>query len=170
MTKLLFLSAPVIALVAGIAAGDYLRPASPGSEAEDNASLSSLIEAKKDADTRQDPPANTRTDVRTATFTFPSQFFVPLMRNGDMGAMMILTLSVETAEDQLETMKQQEHRLRDALLRQLLIHANTGGFDGNFTTEVSLRVLRESLLTAARQATTLPVRAVLIEDIARQAG
>lgn len=92
------------------------------------------------------------------------------MRNGDMGAMMILTLSVETAKDQLEAMKQQEHRLRDALLRQLLIHANTGGSDGNFTTEVSLRVLRESLLKAARHATTLPVHAVLIEDIARQDG
>ena len=49
-----------------------------------------------------------------------------------------------------------------------MIQANTGGFDGNFTTEPSQRVLREELLKAARAATDLQIDAVLIEDIARQ--
>ena len=103
-------------------------------------------------------------------FTFPSQFFVPLMRNGDMGAVMILTLTIETGGADLPAMKQQEHRLRDALLRELLIHANTGGFDGNFTSEARLAPLRERLQKAAQASTDLTVKAVLIEDIARQAG
>ena len=103
-------------------------------------------------------------------FTFPSQFFVPLMRNGDMGAVMILTLSIETGGADLPAMEQQEHRLRDALLRELLIHANTGGFDGNFTSEARLAPLRDRLQKAAQASTNLTVKAVLIEDIARQAG
>lgn len=103
-------------------------------------------------------------------FTFPSQFFVPLMRNGDMGAVMILTLTIETPGADLQAMEQQEHRLRDALLRELLIHANTGGFDGNFTSEARLAPLRERLQKAAQASTDLTVKAVLIEDIARQAG
>ena len=103
-------------------------------------------------------------------FTFPSQFFVPLMRNGDMGAVMILTLTIETPGADLKAMEQQEHRLRDALLRELLIHANTGGFDGNFTSEARLAPLRERLQKAAQASTDLTVKAVLIEDIARQAG
>ncbi len=103
-------------------------------------------------------------------FTFPTQFFVPLMRNGDMGAVMILTLTIETPGADLKAMEQQEHRLRDALLRELLIHANTGGFDGNFTSEARLAPLRERLQKAAQASTDLTVKAVLIEDIARQAG
>lgn len=92
------------------------------------------------------------------------------MRNGDMGAVMILTLTIETDGAELAAMKQQEHRLRDALLRELLIHANTGGFDGNFTSEARLAPLRDRLQKAAQASTELPVKAVLIEDIARQAG
>ena len=47
---------------------------------------------------------------------------------------------------------------------------NTGGFDGNYTADRNLATLREGLLKAATSATDLPVAAILIEDIARQAG
>ncbi|MDB6176659.1 hypothetical protein PAF17_03975 [Paracoccus sp. Z330] len=173
MTKFLTLLAPLIGLAAGIAAGDYLHPTAPEDHAAQSptkhAGDTTAASTKTDsADTQKGHTEHK--DTPPGWFTFPSQFFVPMMRQGDMGAMMILTLSIETDEDQLEDMKAQEHRLRDALLRQLLIHANTGGFDGNFTTEASLGTLRKALLGAARQATSLPVNAVLIADIARQAG
>lgn len=103
-------------------------------------------------------------------FTFPGQFFVPLARNGDMGAMMIITLVLETDAASLGALERQEHRLRDALLRQLLIHANTGGFDGNFTVDRNLQRIREDLLQAARASTDVTIDAVLIEDIVRQGG
>ena len=90
------------------------------------------------------------------------------MRNGDMGAMMILTLTLETTETQKPALEQQEHRLRDILLRQLLIAANTGTFDGNYTAEARLAPLRRDLLDAVQTATGPLVAAVLIEDIARQ--
>lgn len=197
MKKLLPLLIPILALVGGVAAGEMLRPSADGTghateatsnnhaAAEDSPALAN--HAKSASDYPAPAPADDHAaagghgggkagdhgdEVAPAEgwFTFPSQFFVPLMRNGDMGAVMILTLTIETGGADLPAMKQQEHRLRDALLRELLIHANTGGFDGNFTSEARLAPLRERLQKAAQASTDLTIRAVLIEDIARQAG
>ncbi|MCZ0960531.1 hypothetical protein [Paracoccus benzoatiresistens] len=188
MKKILTLLVPVLALVGGVAAGEMLRP---GADGATHASAEAHGSADADGhDTTEAPPAADHggshagsgdqggghdsgghgTAAAEGWFTFPTQFFVPLMRNGDMGAVMILTLSIETGGADLPAMKQQEHRLRDALLRELLIHANTGGFDGNFTSEARLAPLRERLQKAAQASTDLTVKAVLIEDIARQAG
>ncbi len=101
-------------------------------------------------------------------FRFPTQFMVPVFRNGHTRHVMVLSLTVETSLESLEYIHKQEHRLRDALLRRLLIHANTGGFDGNFTSEPHLRRLRAALLKAARDASGAAVTGILIEDIARQ--
>lgn len=190
MKKILTLLIPLIALGGGIAAGEMLRPKKDGAEvaATDLADIGEgTADAENHAGTTQDTAEaghgtaassghgeNTGQSEADASgpgwFTFPTQFFVPLMRNGDMGAMIIVTLSLETQAAQIEAMNQQQHRLRDALLRELMIHANTGGFDGNFTTEPAQRVLRERLLKAIHSATDLPVDAVLIEGIARQAS
>lgn len=197
MKKLVPMLIPVLALVGGVAAGEMLRPAAEGvehaaveapaeghgeTEADDHASDDHA--AKESSDHAAPPPADDHAAAADhggghggegpvsaeGWFTFPSQFFVPLMRNGDMGAVMILTLTIETPGAELAAMEQQEHRLRDALLRELLIHANTGGFDGNFTSEARLAPLRDRLQKAAQASTDLTVKAVLIEDIARQAG
>lgn len=193
MKKILGLLLPVIALAGGVAAGDILRPAP---KSDDHGAIEAQPAghgpAEADgygADTAASEPADGHGKAPPAAgdhgdghggghdaapaegwFTFPSQFFVPLMRNGDMGAVMILTLTLETGGADLPALEQQEHRLRDALLRELLIHANTGGFDGNFTSEARLAPLRDRLLKAAQASTTLAVKAVLIEDIARQEG
>lgn len=102
-----------------------------------------------------------------AWFRFPQQFFVPILRDGRLDSTMVLTLTLEMPSERAETVHAHEFKLRDALLRQLLIHANTGGFDGNFTAEAHLRTLRETLLAAARGVRP-EITAVLIGDIARQ--
>ena len=174
MKKILTLLLPLLTFGAGTFGGTLLRGDPPPHEPATEAAAPAGPDADADGGPAQDGPATGEHEHGrggpAAWFTFPSQFFVPMMRNGDMGAMMILTLSIETTESALEPMKSQEHRLRDALLRQLLILANTGAFDGNFTTEPRTRVLREALLRSVRDATDLPVDAVLIEEIARQAG
>ncbi|MBB1490783.1 MULTISPECIES: hypothetical protein [unclassified Paracoccus (in: a-proteobacteria)] len=103
----------------------------------------------------------------TAWFKFPQQFFVPVIHDGRLDSTMILALSVEMPAAARETVYAHEIKLRDALLRQLLIYANTGGFDGNFTTEVQLRKLRETL-TATAQGVLPEISGILIGDIARQ--
>ncbi|MBC9246409.1 hypothetical protein H4P12_06715 [Paracoccus sp. 11-3] len=159
MKKLLTLAIPLVALIGGVTAGDMLKPQpkteTPVGEAPQTAAEGPGPEEKKG---------------KTAWFTFPNQFFIPIMRNGDMGAVMIMTLSIETEKAHLDAMQQQEHRLRDALLRQLMIRANSGGFDGNFTSEASLGTLRKDLLAAVDEVSDLPITAILIEDIARQQG
>ena len=61
-------------------------------------------------------------------------------------------------------------RLRDAFLRSLLIYANTGGFDGNYTIEPRMRRLRETLMKTADEVSEQVITDVLIEDIAWQQG
>lgn len=103
-------------------------------------------------------------------FRFPTQFFVPIVRNGGTQSIMIMTVTLETKPGAMSKVEAQEHRLRDSLLRSLLIQANTGGFDGNFTTDDTQSRLREALLKAARDVAGEDVAAVLIEDIARKEG
>lgn len=187
MKKILVLLVPILALVGGVTAGEMLRPAPEGvdhaapsqptdesdgkTEALDSHGATKPAESHGGGhDVADDHDADKDAARAEGWFTFPTQFFVPMMRNGDLGAVMILTLTLETTDADLPAMKQQEHRLRDALLRELLIHANTGGFDGNFTAESRLSPLRDRLLKAAKASTSLSVKAVLIEDIARQSG
>lgn len=103
----------------------------------------------------------------TAWFEFPQQFLVPILHNGRLDSTMILTLSLEMPGTARETVHAHEIRLRDALLRQLLIHANTGGFDGNFTSEAQMRKLRAELVAAVRNVVP-EISDVLIGDIGRQ--
>jgi len=112
-------------------------------------------------------PGDAGAAAATAWFKFPQQFFVPVLHGGRLDSTMILSLSVEMPETATEEVYAHEIKLRDALLRQLLIHANTGGFDGNFTTEAHLRKLRGDL-TATAQDIVPGIREILIGDIARQ--
>ncbi|SEN71500.1 hypothetical protein SAMN04489859_101412 [Paracoccus alcaliphilus] len=156
LRRIILLVLPVLALIAGAFAGEALRPPPEPTT----------------VDQPDDDPGSTPTELpvneNPAWMSFANQFFVPVMRNGNMRALMILTLSLETSNDGLTTLQSQEHRLRDAILRQLLIESNTGAFDGNYTAEPNLRRLREALLQVAQAAGGDLVHAVLIQDIARQ--
>lgn len=103
----------------------------------------------------------------TTWFKFPQQFFVPVLHDGQLDSTMILSLSVEMPGAASETVYAHEIKLRDALLRRLLIHANTGGFDGNFTAEAQLRKLRAELVSTAQEIVPA-ISDILIGDIARQ--
>ncbi|RJE85054.1 hypothetical protein D3P04_11365 [Paracoccus onubensis] len=178
MKKSLMILVPLIAFAAGAFGGLQLKPgkeisqaghdggehdsrAEPTNDHSDNGQISGKPDGGHDADEQaaKEPPE---------TFTFPSQFFVPLVRRGDSDGMMIMTISLQTTHEELEQLARQEHRLRDILLRQLLIIANTGGFDGNFTTEGRQRSLRKTLLEALQGNFGENVTGILIEDIARQ--
>lgn len=153
MKKLIVISVVLIGFFAGGAGlGHYLRPAPDLADGP--------------SDSLPPPQAGDKSDL--SWFKFPTQFFVPVMRGANLDSVMILTLTLEMAKSQQEAVYQQEHRLRDALLRALLIHANTGGFDGNFTSEAHLRRLHEALLEAAARIAGDNVHDILIEDIARQ--
>lgn len=150
MGKILKLLPILVALVAGIALGDWLHGQKGG------AALPEEVETS-----RPDPGP-------TIDVEFPSQFFVPIVRNGNLRSVMVLELGMEVVEARAEAVYAQEFRLRDALLRALMIHANTGGFDGNFTSEPHLKLLGDTLLAAAHGISGEDVQTILIGNIARQ--
>lgn len=178
LKKLIPVLAIVIAVIGGLFGGEMLRPQPEGAAAEggghaESADAETSAKAAEADHGKAAPAAGKAGDhgAETATatyFRFPSQFFVPVMHGDRLDGMMVLTLTVEMAADQEEAVFKQEFRLRDAFLRTLLIHANTGGFDGNYTIEPRMRRLRESLLKTADEVTGGLVSDVLIEDIARQ--
>jgi hypothetical protein len=64
-----------------------------------------------------------------------------------------------------------EPRLRDQFLKVMFRHANSGGFDGSFTSGRKMEDLKSALLGAAREVMSeTPVEEVLITEIARQDG
>lgn len=149
MRNLLKILPILLFLIMGIGAGDWLHRQRADAAAPQREAVA--------------PPKEP-----TVSMPLPEQFFVPIVRNGSLRAVMVLSLGLEVVEARLEPLHAREFQLRDAMLRALMVHANTGGFDGNFTAEPRLRLLGDILLEAARKVGGEDVRAVLIGDIARQ--
>ncbi len=97
-----------------------------------------------------------------------NQFVVPVVEEGRVAAMVVLSLSLEVEAGNTEAVYQREPKLRDVFLQVLFDHANVGGFSGSFTDGSNLVVLRTSLKEAAALVLGTTVRDVLITDIARQ--
>ena len=193
MRKILAILLPVLALVGGAFGGDMLKaksggaPAPHAESAEDGAEGDHGGEGDAGAAPSDDhaaaapapdPHAADAGDGHAsggdaspddpAWVSFPNQFFVPVVRNGNLSSFIILTVTLETTEATRDSVARKEHQLRDALLRRLMAHANSGGFDGNFTADPHMRGLRDAMLATARDVAGPAVTAVLIEDIGRQ--
>ena len=159
-------------LGAGIGGGLYLRPAA-GSDA--HATMDDPAAAKPDG--HADPEAQAEAgaeDHAEADGTSPeyvkmnNQFVVPVVQDGRVAAMVVLSLSIEVEPGNTEAVYDREPKLRDVFLQVLFDHANVGGFSGSFTDGSNLIVLRTSLKEAAALVLGTVVRDVLITDIARQ--
>jgi hypothetical protein len=97
-----------------------------------------------------------------------NQFVIPVVDQGRVAALVVLSLSLEVAAGTTETVYAHEPKLRDVFLQVLFDHANVGGFSGSFTDGSNLLVLRTSLKEAAALILGTTIRDVLITDIARQ--
>ena len=96
-------------------------------------------------------------------------FVVPVFKGEKVVAMVVMSLSVETETEAAQTVEAVEPRLRDSFLKVMFRHANSGGFDGSFTTGRKIEDLKSALLGAAREVMSeTPVEEVLITEIARQ--
>lgn len=96
-------------------------------------------------------------------------FVVPVFHEGAVAAMVVISLAVEVEPDGAEAVAEVEPKLRDGFLKVMFRHANSGGFDGGFTTGQPIEDLKAALAKTLR--TLLPdppTGGVLITDIARQ--
>lgn len=97
-----------------------------------------------------------------------NQFVVPILENGRVAALVVMSLNVEVRPGTTATVFATEPKLRDGFLQNMFDHANMGGFSGNFTQASNMRSLRNDLLQTARRIIGSDVTDVLIMDIVRQ--
>jgi flagellar basal body-associated protein FliL len=97
-----------------------------------------------------------------------NQFVIPLVDEGHIRSLVVMSLSLEVRHGQSEAVHAKEPKLRDSFLQILFDHANSGAFDGTFTEGNVLDRLRQSLLSEAGQILPDIVSDVLITDIGRQ--
>ncbi len=97
-----------------------------------------------------------------------NQFVIPVVKGEKVKALVVLSLSLEIARARAKRCSAREPKLRDAFLRAMFDHANSGGFDGDFTANGNMAHLREGLLDAAKGIMGDVVSDVLITDIVRQ--
>lgn len=96
-----------------------------------------------------------------------NQFVVPLVENGQVTSMMVLSLSLEVQPGGGDAVYGREPKLRDALLQVLFDHANADGFRGRYTDAEAMLPLRRALREAAMKVLPGTVNDVLIADIVR---
>lgn len=155
------LALPVVGLLAGAGAGvgAALYLAEPEPDAQIDGTDEPLVE---------DPRPERDQDTEPVFAELSNQFVVPVVRDGSVRALVVMSITLEVAEGQTEAVFAVEPRLRDAFLQVLFDHANTGGFDDNFTQAERMTLLRQGLRETASRILGSAVRDVLIVDIVRQ--
>ena len=162
--RLIPLILPLVGLGAGVGAGFALRPDAPAevTPAED----AETIPAGETLAEPAAPVAEGETAPEYAKMN--NQFVVPVLENGRVVSMVILSLSIEIPAGGAEEVYAREPKLRDSFLQVLFDHANAGGFRGSFTDGSNMVLLRRALLESARAVLGQTARDVLITDIVRQ--
>ncbi len=151
MARLLPLVIAVVALIAGLGAGLWLRP----NEAVEEAAHDPLPEVEPA------PPG-------AVVLQLPNSFLVPLVSEGKVRAIVVVGLALQLLPDHTIDLKRDEARLRAVFLPVLFDYANLGGFDQNLTSTENLLRLRRLLRDAVRGEFGRVVHDVLIIDLLRQ--
>ena len=173
MRKLLPVLLALLGLGGGVGAGVMLRPA-PADPALISPCGKTPAEGQEpdvtaDADHSASEPAGGDAGPPSREYVkLNNQFIVPIVGNGVVEALVILSVSLEVKSGSTEKVYLLEPKLRDALLQVLFDHANSGGFDGAFTNSNNMEILRVALLETARKSLGSLVSDVLIVDIVRQ--
>jgi hypothetical protein len=162
--KLAGLLIPIVALAAGLGIGAggaiLTKPEPPAEPAPAEGAEGGGSEA---APAPPPPP-----DEVTEFAPIGNQFVVPVLREGRVRALVLVSITLEVAEGGSAQVFSIEPRLRDAFLQVLFDHANAGGFDDRFTQADRMSLLRQALGEAAGRMLGPILRDILIVDIVRQ--
>jgi flagellar basal body-associated protein FliL len=151
MAKILPILLMLLGLAGGAGAGFMLRPDPP--------------EAVEEADAKAPPQAEA---APSAIYDLDGQFLVPLVEDGRVVSLVVVELALQVDEMAQDSVAAKEPLLRDRLLQILFDHANVGGFDGLFTSNNNMTLLRRVLLEEAGQVMQEGVvQEVLITNILR---
>lgn len=159
--KLLPIILALVGLGGGVGAGIALRPAPSVEEPATADGSEAPVEESTAEGEGAAPPEYVKLN---------NQFVVPVLENGRVMSMVIMSLNLEVSPGTNEQVYAREPKLRDAFLQVMFDHANSGGFNGSFTDGSNLILLRRALLESAQSAVGSIVTDVLISDIVRQDG
>lgn len=156
----------LIGVGGGVGAGILLSgTAAPEAEAAEGPTDDAGAGDAEPSETQRVEPAGEGTEY----VRINNQFVVPIVRNGSVRSLVVMSLSLEVDTGVNGDVFNLEPRLRDSFLRVMFAHANAGGFDGRFTEAEAMAPLRAALREAAQlvlgRGTT---HDVLITDITRQ--
>lgn len=98
----------------------------------------------------------------------PNQFIVPIVHDGAVRGMAVLSLSIGLTKDGEKNFKKKEPKLQGELLQVLFDFANAGAFDGAYTSGDKMQVLRQALLKKAKYVAGKDVGDLIINEILRQ--
>ena len=118
--------------------------------------------------TPQEEPEPEEVESPLALVTLDNQFVVPIVEDGDVTSMVVLSLGLEVKPGSENTVYAREAKIRDLFLRTLFQHPHIGGFWRDFTSLRNLEMLRSSLLTVATEEIGPDVQGILIISLARQ--
>ena len=185
MKKLVPMVIALVGILGGAGAGYVLRPA-PGADAATDGgghapAAGEPAEADVPAAEHGAAPAEGHAGAAPAAegdhgadsgvpdyVKLSNQFVVPVVEDGRVAAMVILSLTLEVPAGGSEAIYAREPKLRDGFLQVLFDHANAGGFRGAFTDGANLVILRRALREVAQKIMAGGVSDVLIADIVRQ--
>ncbi|MCD1625038.1 flagellar basal body-associated FliL family protein [Seohaeicola saemankumensis] len=166
MKKLLPVFLAMFGIGAGIAAGVVLKPDLP-------ADTVALEEGNPCGQIPTEPESifesiSYRDPANQEYVKMNNQFIIPVVVEERVRALVILSLSVDIEKGHSQTVFDREPKLRDAFLQVLFNHANIGGFQGSFTENANMAILRRALKDAGQSVLGKVVNDVLITDLARQ--
>ncbi len=98
----------------------------------------------------------------------PSQFVVPVIIDNRVRAMVILTVALEVAAGDGDTVRALEPKLRDEFLAELFNLAAMDGFRDELLTRQTLELVKRALTERSREVIGTKTVNVLITDMARQ--
>lgn len=155
----------VIGLVGGLAAGHVLSPAPEPTE-ETDAAAEDYATVVPGADPYA--PAPDTPEGGWAYANLDSQFVVPVMGQGRVASMIVMSIALEVTPDAENDVYAREPKLRDGFLRVLFQHERAGGFHDVLTDTRLLDDLRGRLLAVAQGVMGAAVNDVLVTDMLRQ--
>lgn len=147
---------------AGVGAGIFLAP--PAAEPDNELQNPCGDQSTEEFDDTENETSSSDNEYAKLN----NQFIVPIVDDGSVSALVVMSLSVEVSAGEKEAVFLSEPKLRDSFLQAMFDHANIGGFSGNFTSAQALRPLREDLNDRAKSILPDAAKNVLIVDIVRQ--
>lgn len=165
MGKLIPILAILIGLGGGVGAGLTLRP-DPTKCAEDDAACK---EEQAEAKAAEEEKKDKAKEGKPTEFSeLNRQFVISLLKDERVSALVVASLVVEMLEGQGTEVFTHEPKLRDAFLQVMFVHAQSGGFDGAFTSGPAMLDLKMRLKEVAKPILGDGLVDVLITEIVRQ--